>query len=37
VRAPRPSGTSSYSAFARAGKAARSLRDLLAMRIAPLP
>lgn len=37
VRSPRTTGTSSYHSFARMGKASRSLWELLAMRIAPLP
>lgn len=37
VRARRAAGTSSYGTLARARKAARSLWELLAMRIAPLP
>ena len=37
ARSPRHAGTSSYGSLARLRKAMRSLWDLLAMRIAPLP
>ena len=37
ARSPRLAGASSYGSFARLRKATRSLWDLLAMRIAPLP
>lgn len=37
VRSPRSAGTSSYGSLARLRKATRSLWELLAMRIAPLP